>query len=67
MTTVRELINELEKMPDDYVVLMNNNTSSSSVSVFFKDINVEEKQMVLPFGEANTKQRFVLLNQGEIN
>ncbi|CAG2531822.1 hypothetical protein MAR621_02351 [Maribacter dokdonensis] len=66
MTTVKELISELEKMPKDMVVLLNNNTSDNSVSVFFSKINVEQQEMSFPTGESNVKEKFILLNQGGI-
>ncbi|WP_286813096.1 MULTISPECIES: hypothetical protein [unclassified Maribacter] len=66
MTTVKELISELEKMPKDMVVLLNNNTSDNSVSVFFSKINVEQQEMSFPTGESNVKEKIILLNQGGI-
>ena len=66
MTTVKELISELEKMPKDMVVLLNNNTSDNSVSVFFSKINVEQQEMSFPTGESNVKEKIILLNQGVI-
>jgi len=66
MTTVKELISELEKMPKDMVVLLNNNTSDNSVSVFFNKIKVEQQEMNFPAGEPNIKEKFILLNQGGI-
>ncbi|WP_025741923.1 hypothetical protein [Aquimarina pacifica] len=65
MTTVEQLIKELEKMPRDHYVLLNNNTSNSDVSVYFKEIRVKEKEMISPFSEK--KQKYILLNQGAIN
>lgn len=66
MTTVKELISELEKMPKDMVVLLNNNTSDNSVSVYFNKIKVEQQEMKFPAGEPNVKEKFILLNQGGI-
>lgn len=66
MTTVKELISELEKMPKDMVVLLNNNTSDNSVSVYFNKIKVEQQEMKFPAGELNVKEKFILLNQGGI-
>lgn len=66
MTTVRELISELEKMPQDLVVLLNNNIEGNSINVFFKDITVEEQEMPFPASEPRTKEKFILLNQGGI-
>lgn len=66
MTTVKELISELEKMPKDMVVLLNNNTSNNSVSVFFSKIKVEQQEISFPAGEQNVKEKFILLNQGGI-
>jgi len=66
MTTVEELISELEKMPKDMVVLLNNNTSDNSVSVYFSKIKVEKQEMSFPTGEPNVKEKFILLNQGGI-
>lgn len=64
MTTVKELISKLEKMPEDLVVLLNNNSENNNISVFFTEINVEEHKMTFPTSEPRTKQKFVLLNQG---
>ena len=66
MTTVKELISELKKMPKDMVVLLNNNTSDNSVSVYFNKIKVEQQEMSFPAGEPNVKEKFILLNQGGI-
>ena len=53
-------------MPKDMVVLLNNNTSDNSVSVFFSKINVEQQEMSFPTGESNVKEKIILLNQGGI-
>lgn len=66
MTTVKELISELEKMPKDMVVLLNNNTNDNSVSVYFNKIKVEQQEMSFPTGKPNVKEKFILLNQGGI-
>lgn len=65
MTTVADLIKELEKMPKEQYVLLNNNTKNSDVSVFFSDIKVETGEIPFPGGPAE-KQQFILLNQGGI-
>lgn len=62
MTTVKELICELEKMPEDLVVLINNNTEDDKVSVFFTEIKVEKHKITFPTNNEN--KDFILLNQG---
>ncbi len=64
MTTVKELIKDLEKMPQDQYVLLNNNTDNYSISVFFTEIKVDGREMQFPGGDK--KQKFVLLDQGAI-
>lgn len=64
MTTVKELIRELEKMPKDLIVLLNNNTENDDVSVYFINIKVEEHKINFPTSESKSKQKFILLNQG---
>lgn len=62
MTTVKDLINELEKMPKEMEVLLNFNKDSNIMKVHFDNIYVEKHEFKTPWNN-NEKTEYVVLNQ----
>lgn len=65
MTTVKELIEELSKMPNDLPVTLNLYRGNEVIHYNFgmSPVHIEKKTFGSPYSKPGEKQEFVILNQ----